>query len=238
MSAADYVAIRTRSDGVRVVPRRVAMGLIARGAARIEPRHKADRTPDVPAKSAPVKAKHAKTAPKAEPVEIKVPKVAAAKAPVRPSAPTSDGGKGLPEITQTRGPVERPNHPKSKPEAPKPVVVADDVTPSADVVDVPVVDEPGEDVTALPVEAPAPDVPEPKKNASRKVWAEYAKSRGVTVTSDMTRNQLRDIVAELDTAHLSQPAFAEHSVTGGRLATPEDEPVTEDTVTHGERQDP
>lgn len=76
-----------------------------------------------------------------------------------------------------------------------------------------------DDPTALPVEAP-------KGNASLDVWAKYAGARGLTVTDEMGRNDIRDLVAELETDRMSRPALQ-----GGRPATPEDEPVTEDMVT-------
>jgi hypothetical protein len=87
----------------------------------------------------------------------------------------------------------------------------------------------GAGVTDLPIEAPA--IETPKGNASRDVWAKYADARGVTVTDEMGRNEIRAAVAELALDRMSRPAFADHSVDGGRPATPEDEPVTEDMVT-------
>lgn len=66
----------------------------------------------------------------------------------------------------------------------------------------------------------------PRGNASRDVWAKYAGFRGVTVTDEMGRNDIRDLVAELESDRMSRPAHE-----GGRPATPEDEPVTEDMVT-------
>jgi hypothetical protein len=86
-----------------------------------------------------------------------------------------------------------------------------------------------DDPTALPVDAPA--IETPKGNASRDVWAKYAGARGVTVTDEMGRNEIRAAVAELALDRMSRPAFPDHSVDGGRPATPEDEPVTEDMVT-------
>jgi hypothetical protein len=86
-----------------------------------------------------------------------------------------------------------------------------------------------DDPTALPVDAPA--IETPKGNASRDVWAKYAGGRGVTVTEEMGRNEIRAAVAELALDRMSRPAFPDHSVDGGRPATPEDEPVTEDMVT-------
>jgi hypothetical protein len=94
--------------------------------------------------------------------------------------------------------------------------------------------EDDDDPTALPVDAPA--IERPRGNASREVWAEFAAVHGVDVTDEMGRNEVRDaVVAKLETDRMSRPAFPDHSVDGGRPATPEDEPVTEDMVT---RDDP
>lgn len=96
--------------------------------------------------------------------------------------------------------------------------------PAADVV---VVDE---DPTALPIDAPA--IERPKGNAGREVWAQYARAHGFEFSDELGRNEIRDaVVAKLDTDRMSRPAFPDHSVDGGRPATPEDEPVTEDMVT-------
>lgn len=91
-----------------------------------------------------------------------------------------------------------------------------------------------DDPTALPIDAPA--IERPRGNAGREVWAEFAAAHGVEVTDEMGRNDIRDtVVAKLETDRMSRPAFPDHSVDGGRPATPEDEPVTEDMVT---RDDP
>lgn len=85
-----------------------------------------------------------------------------------------------------------------------------------------------EDVTALPIVAPA--VEQPKGNAGREAWAEYAGVHGVPVSEDMGRNDIRDtVLAKLESDRMSRPAFE-----GGRPATPEDEPVTESAVTHAD----
>lgn len=118
-----------------------------------------------------------------------------------------DDGPGM--IKAVRGPVVYPKIDGAKP---------DDV----------VVDE---DPTALPIEAPA--VEQPKGNAGRAAWAQYAGVVGVPVTDEMGRNEIRDaVVAKLESDRMSQPAFSEFE--GGRLATPEDEPVTESAVTHAD----
>lgn len=69
-------------------------------------------------------------------------------------------------------------------------------------------------------------VERPKGNAGRDAWADYARAHGVEVTDEMGRNDIRDLFAELETDRMSRPALQ-----GGRPATPEDEPVTEDMVT-------
>lgn len=87
---------------------------------------------------------------------------------------------------------------------------------------------PDVDATALPIEAPA--VEQPKGNAGRDAWAEYARVHGVAVSEDMGRNDIRDtVLAKLESDRMSRPAF-----DGGRPATPEDEPVTESAVTHAD----
>lgn len=83
----------------------------------------------------------------------------------------------------------------------------------------------------VPTVQAVPLPPEPRGNASRAAWAEYAQSLGVEVTSSMTRDQIRDAAqdAAQSLANLPQPALP-----GGRLETPEDEPVTEESVTDDE----
>lgn len=89
----------------------------------------------------------------------------------------------------------------------------------------------GADVSHVPPAAPRELPQEPRGNASRAAWAEYAQSLGVEVTSSMTRDQIRDAAqdAAQSLANLPQPALP-----GGRLETPEDEPVTEESVTDDE----
>jgi hypothetical protein len=83
----------------------------------------------------------------------------------------------------------------------------------------------------IPAE-PAPELPpEPKPTARRGEWADYADSLGVEVTSAMTKREIQQAAEEAATslANLPQPAL-----TGGRLDTPEDEPVTDGSVTDDE----
>lgn len=101
--------------------------------------------------------------------------------------------------------------------------------------DTPAVTQDDDDVTEEPVnvtpepysEAP----PEPRGNASRQEWAAYADSLGVEVSDDMSRNKIRDAAQDAAQSldRLPQPALP-----GGRLETPEDEPVTEESVTDDE----
>ena len=83
-----------------------------------------------------------------------------------------------------------------------------------------------------PTEMPAVELPpEPRGNASRAEWATYAESMGVEVTDGMSRNRIRDAAQDVAQTldRLPQPALL-----GGRLDTPEDEPVTEESVTDDE----
>jgi hypothetical protein len=93
----------------------------------------------------------------------------------------------------------------------------------------PVAGEPDADVpTVEAVELPDP----PRGNAARQEWAAYASEYlGIEVTDAMNRNQIRDAAQEQlqSVARLPQPALP-----GGRLETPEDEPVTEGSVTDDE----
>lgn len=110
-------------------------------------------------------------------------------------------------------------------EAPGLVPPVEDRGPAADAV---VVDEPAPvfEATVSSVVDREVFVERPKGNAGRDAWADYARAHGVKVTDEMGRNDIRDLVAELETDRMSRPALQ-----GGRPATPEDEPVTEDMVT-------
>lgn len=85
--------------------------------------------------------------------------------------------------------------------------------------------DPGDAVVPTVEAEPLPELP--RGNAGRAAWAEYAQTvLGLTVTSDQTRNDIRDAAQEAHAAALArmpQPAVAD----GGRLDTPEDEPATE-----------
>lgn len=76
-------------------------------------------------------------------------------------------------------------------------------------------DEPDDDTT----DTPEPAVTEPPRgNASKDAWIDYAMAVNIAVDINATRNEIRDYVLD----RMSQPALSE----GGRLARPEDEPVT------------
>lgn len=197
MSAADYIGVRTPA-GYRSVPRRVGLGMIAAGRARLAgPADGADAplTPAdepvaavVPAtpESAPTPQEHTQT-PTPNPYDLGTFAAAAGELDADDSASSpDDAGDG--SWHATRGPV---------------------VYDTAD--DVPTVE-------AVPLPA------EPKPSARRGEWADYADSLGVEVTSSMTKREIQHAAQEAATslANLPQPAL-----TGGRLETPEDEPATE-----------
>lgn len=76
-----------------------------------------------------------------------------------------------------------------------------------------------------PEPEPVPYVPEaPKSYASKATWANYARALGATITDDMTKAEIQAAARDVadDLARLPQPA-----PEGGRLDTPEDEPVPE-----------
>lgn len=68
--------------------------------------------------------------------------------------------------------------------------------------------------------------PLPRGNAGRAEWAAYAQEHlHMVVTSDQTRNEIRDDALHVHAAALAR--MPQPAVTGGRLDTPEDEPATE-----------
>jgi len=87
-------------------------------------------------------------------------------------------------------------------------------------------DEPGASMNRTAAVELDPPLSEPRGNASRMVWAQYAESLGLIVPDEMTRNEIRDAAREAakTNARLPQPARE-----GGRLETPEDEPAPEST---------
>jgi hypothetical protein len=203
MSAADRMAVRTPDGKIRSVARRVGLGMIARNQAKAAPHQ------NVP----PAGVKGRRPASAVTIVTADAPELAP---PVHVLSQTPG------QIAETMRTGELPGGPAHSP-----------VVDLADPAHGPVIDPTEffeeDDPTALPVDAPA--IETPKGNASRDVWAKYAGGRGVTVTEEMGRNEIRAAVAELALDRMSRPAFPDHSVDGGRPATPEDEPVTEDMVT-------
>lgn len=83
----------------------------------------------------------------------------------------------------------------------------------------------------VPTVDAVPLPPEPKPSARRGEWADYAGSLGVEVTSAMTKREIQTAAQEAaqSLSNLPQPALP-----GGRLDTPEDEPVTDGSVTDDE----
>lgn len=83
----------------------------------------------------------------------------------------------------------------------------------------------------VPTVDAVPLPPEPKPSARRGEWADYADSLGVEVTSSMTKREIQTAAEEAaqSLSNLPQPALS-----GGRLDTPEDEPVTDGSVTDDE----
>lgn len=68
--------------------------------------------------------------------------------------------------------------------------------------------------------------PLPRGNAGRAEWADYAQEHlGLVVTSDQTRNDIRDAAQDAHAAALAR--MPQPAREGGRLDTPEDEPATE-----------
>lgn len=217
MSAADRMVVRTRDGSYRSFPRRTALGLISRGQATAA-------TADAPARVDP------------------------APAAVDPLGPHGDEYQepqawyGIDVIDPPHLHFQTVTEPRSH---------GDEyqekrdqlLTDMAAALDVPVevltpiedgvnhwsaADDSAEMAAALGIS----DMPtEPRGNASRQEWADYASDLGVIVTDGMTRNKIRDAAqdAAQSLARLPQPALP-----GGRLETPEDEPVTEESVTDDE----
>lgn len=219
MSAADRMAVRTPDGNIRSVPRRIGLAMIAQSRAKHAPRQSAPRPG----------AKGQRPVSKFVPEPGKV-----TLAPGVNVAP-EDVTTSIHVLSQTPGQIAETMRTGSLPGGP-----AHSPEPETGFVDLadpehgPVID-PAElfeedDPTALPVDAPV--IERPKGNAGRGAWADYALAHGVEVTDEMRRNDIRDaVVAKLDSDRMSRPAFTDHSVDGGRPATPEDVPVTEDMVT-------
>lgn len=215
MSAADRMAVRMSGGEIRSVPRRVGLAMIASSRAKHAPQPATGAVQVVTAESPAL-------APQAAPlkrIEIEVTTDPdTAKLLGVQHEPDPDGS-----FQAVRGPVVYPD--LSDPD--------DEGTKAAHAAVEAYNERYGHPKTALPIAAPA--VERPKGNAGRESWAQYAQVHGVEVTDEMGRNEIRDaVVAKLETDRMSQPAFTDDSVEGGRLATPEDEPVTESLVTHAD----
>jgi hypothetical protein len=179
MSAAERMAVRTPDGQVKVVPRRVGLGMIARNRAKPAPMPTyvhplagtdaaelaPERDPIVYAPQEPVQDAEAPTVP--------VDPEPAPTAPQRVQTPT--------QIVDAAAAGELPD-----------VVHVEDQYPAG-----------AGDV--FREELP----PEPRGNAGREEWAVYAQSLGVEVTEDMGRNKIRDAAkdAALSLDRLPQPAL-------------------------------
>lgn len=198
MSAVDRMAVRVRGGGVRSLPRRQALALIAAGRAEAEQRSRVAEPPVI--ESADVSPE---TQPEPNPYDLGTFAASAAEldagAGDDSAASADDDWDG--SWQAERGPIVYDTP------APAPELQYVSGTPDEDV--------PTVDAVPLP--------PEPKPSALRGVWAEYADSLGVEVTSTMTKREIQQAAEEAaqSLTNLPQPAR-----TGGRLETPEDEPAT------------
>jgi len=211
MSAADRMVVRTTGGAYRSLPRRQALGLIAAGRAQVE------RGPQAPVQG--VEAPTVPATPDSPPT-----------APQRAQDSAADLDDGDANDTPTPPDEYDPELEERRRAAGlKPGEWQAERGPITYPTLEPVSDAPDGDVpTVEAVELPEP----PRGNAGRKDWADYAQEHlGIEVTSDMTRNQIRDAAQERlqSLARLPQPAL-----TGGRLDTPEDEPATVETVADDE----
>jgi len=204
MSAVDRMVVRTRSGEVRSMPRRQALALIAAGRAEAERRSRLAAPPE----PTPTPNPYDLGAIAAEADELDADDANDTPTPPDEHNPELDERRralGLKpgEWMAERGGIKYPT--------------LEPVTGTPDV-DVPTVE-------AVPLP------PEPKPSALRGVWAEYADSLGVEVTSTMTKREIQQAAEEAaqSLSNLPQPAL-----TGGRLETPEDEPVTDGSVTDDE----
>jgi hypothetical protein len=199
MSAADRMVVRTREGAYRSVPRRQGLGMIARGQAQ--------------------------AAPAGEPTVSPAPADTAGVDPLGPHGDEYQAPTNLypPELFEGTD-VFQPDTPYEI--GPDQIDLAPDddeddpLDSTADatfkVVRGPVEYHPEALAAGLPAE--------PRGNASRQEWAEYAVSLGVEVTDGMSRNRIRDAAQDVAQTldRLPQPALS-----GGRLETPEDEPAAE-----------
>lgn len=204
MSAADRMVVRTRDGSYRSVPRRVGLGMIARNFATAAP-------------AAPL-----------ETIEVEIttdPDTA------RLLGLRSDPAPAV--VITPQQAVELGLRPAPAVEQPEPIVIGGTPEQVEAIKEAlaPVLEPVGPDEALpdgdIPTVYAVPLPEEPKQTALRSVWVDYARSLGVEVTSEMTKNQIRDAAADAaqSLANLPQPALP-----GGRLETPEDEPATEESV--------
>jgi hypothetical protein len=225
MSAADRMVVRTLDGAYRSVPRRQALGMIAAGRAHHAPAEPVPTVEPVPG-DAGVLAEllAAASTPAVAPGDL-AEHLDAERRRLLPADKQDlyrhpldgvDVADLLPDVSAERGAVVYPEHVGVDAEPLKTVDIEITTTP-----------EMAELIGLTPSEPPA----EPRGNAGRDEWAQYARDLGVEVTDGMGRNRIRDAAqdAAQSLARLPQPAL-----TGGRLETPEDEPVTEESVTDDE----
>ena len=213
MSAVDRMAVRIRGGEYRSMPRRQALALIAAGRAKADKRGRLAepmRQPD------PVEITGTPEAIVTNPYELgrfAGDDDSAASPDGSPTAPDEDD----PELEERRRALGlQPGEWMAERGGIKYPTLA----PVSDTTDA---DVPTVEAVPLP--------PEPKPSARRGEWADYADSLGVEVTSAMTKRQIQEAAegAAQSLSNLPQPAL-----TGGRLETPEDEPVTDRSVTDDE----
>lgn len=213
MSAVDRMVVRVRGAGYRSLPRRQALALISAGRAEADRRTRLDepiRQPDpvvITGTPEAIATKMDELAP-VNPYDLGTFAAAPGELDADDSAASADdAGDG--SWQAERGPIVY-NTPEPAPELQYVSDAGDEDVPTVDAVPLP---------------------PEPKPSARRGEWADYADSLGVEVTSAMTKREIQQAAEEAaqSLSNLPQPALP-----GGRLDTPEDEPVTDGSVTDDE----
>lgn len=212
MSAADRMVVRTRDGSYRSFPRRTALGLISRGQATAAAAAVPQAAP--PAEVDPLGPHGDEYQEKRD--QLLTDMAAALNVPVEVLTPIEDGVNHWSAADDS---------------AEMAAALGISALPPLTTVDVEITTtlETAELLGARDIRVARPA--EPRGNASRQEWAEYAVSLGVEVTDGMSRNRIRDAAQDVaqTLARLPQPALP-----GGRLETPEDEPVTEESVTDDE----
>lgn len=232
MSAADRMVVRTPA-GYRSVPRRVGLGMISAGRAKLATGGAA--TGGYPEPGYTTESADAPLTPADEPQAAVVPATPDS-APTRHHRPRTiqfqpDGPKVRADGTNEPA-DDADEHQALAATTTEPTTITGTPAKIAATMDAlaPVGDA---EPDSIPADIPARELPpEPKPTARRGEWADYADSLGVEVTSAMTKREIQQAAAEAATSlsNLPQPAL-----TGGRLETPEDEPATE---TVADDQDP